>query len=110
MVLSVAAYGKPMSWKTGFLPSSSSEPTDKSNDKDSEKEDVGLNSPLSAEDVKRGHKQTFTYALYMISTHLMGALAVPSWCMLFTKKSREIRRSFKELEVSQSENYIANST
>jgi hypothetical protein len=87
MVLSVAAFGKPMTWKTGFSPSSSN-----SGEK-------GIDNSLSADDIKKGHKQAFTYSLYMVSTHLLGALGVPAWTMMFTKKTREIRRSFRELEV-----------
>ena len=99
MVLSVAAFGKPMSWKTGFAPSAG-----RSKEENSDLEEIDV---LTSGLLPKGHKQTFTYALYMISTHILAALAVPTWTLIFTKKLREIRRSFIELEVGTTSEHLA---
>jgi hypothetical protein len=98
MVLSIAAFGKPMTWKTGFSASSA-------NGSNGSKED-NLAESLTSGKLAKGHKQTFTYALYMVSTHLLEMFSVPSWSLVFTKKLREMRRSFNELQVSNRPVYI----
>jgi len=74
MVLSVAAFGKPMSWSTN--------------------ETGGLS---------EGHKMSFTRVLYIVSSHLIGAMVAPSWSLIFTKKLREVRRAAKELRMYMDE-------
>jgi hypothetical protein len=53
----------------------------------------------SKERFGKGHQMSFTQSIYTVSTHLIGALAAPSWALMFTKESRNIRRAFKELRV-----------
>lgn len=86
MVLSIAAFGKPMSWKTGKFSSTS-----------------GSSDKGGGERFERGHKMSFTQSIYIVSTHLVGALAAPSWALIFTKKLRSIRRAFKELQIYMDE-------
>lgn len=76
-----------MTWKSGFSPSSAQAD-------DSEK----VMDAISAGRLPKGHKQTFTYSLYMVSTHLLGTLLVPTWVLTLTKKLRDIGRSFVELQ------------
>jgi hypothetical protein len=80
MVLSIAAFGKPMSWKSEFSSSAAGEGGNK-------------------ERFRKGHQMSFTKSIYTVSTHLLGALAVPSWALMLTKESRTVRRAFKELRV-----------
>ena len=94
MVLSAAAFGKPMSWKTGFSASSTTQSELQLGDS---KE---LADSLTSGKIAKEHKMTFTYALYMVSTHLLTSISLPSMGLMFTKRLREIRRSLHELEVT----------
>jgi len=81
MVLSVAAFGKPIYWKSSFSSSGKSTP----------------------ETLSKGHQMPFTQSIYIVSTHLIGALGAPSWALILTKKLRSIRRAFKELQLYMDE-------
>jgi hypothetical protein len=84
MVLSIAAFGKPMSWKGEFSSTAS---------------DASAGGAGNKKRFSKGHQMSFTQSIYIVSTHLIGALAAPSWTLMFTKKTRTIRRAFKELRV-----------
>jgi hypothetical protein len=92
MVLSIAAFGNAMSWETGFSSSAATKVDEDVHEK--------TTSSLNSGKLSKGHQQTFTHSLYLVSTHLIGMLIAPSWSLVFTKKLREIRRSFIELKVS----------